>query len=306
MSSFSRSLMPVGHDWSRPNGPARFGPERCCIRAMSWRSAQTPNSVTQHQEDEDEHGLDDAPATTAGGRSWPGCGRRRVGVGGALAWPRHWQLAHGRLLRVTRLPCPAPRSRADLAARASWSAATPPGPACRADATGTVQRTAPRWPRDLTAVRGADLRRGRRRHPRLHRAGRAARNGSPSCSRPASSSWCQVASTASPEPGSGRRCAAAVALPGRAAPQSPARRQRAQLAAGGGGVGQAQVHVHLVGDPRASTCRSDSTPGLLSTAPNVPAPALPVHERAGLLHHRRDRQHHVGAVGDRAGAQSPG
>ena len=45
MSSFSGSLMPSISDWSRPNGPARFGPGRCCIRPMTRRSAQIANSV---------------------------------------------------------------------------------------------------------------------------------------------------------------------------------------------------------------------------------------------------------------------
>jgi hypothetical protein len=45
MSSFSGSLSPSISDCSRPNGPARFGPSRCCIRPMSRRSAQIVNSV---------------------------------------------------------------------------------------------------------------------------------------------------------------------------------------------------------------------------------------------------------------------
>jgi hypothetical protein len=45
MSSFSGSLTPSISDWSRPNGPARFGPGRCCIRPMTRRSAQIANSV---------------------------------------------------------------------------------------------------------------------------------------------------------------------------------------------------------------------------------------------------------------------
>ena len=54
---------------------------------------------------------------------------------------------------------------------------------------------------------------------------------------------------------------------------------------------------------RPSTCRSDSTPGTPKRGLERARPALPVHERAGLLRHRRHRQHHVGAVGDRAGPQ---
>ena len=45
MSSLSGSLIPSISDWSRPNGPARFGPGRCCIRPMTRRSAQIANSV---------------------------------------------------------------------------------------------------------------------------------------------------------------------------------------------------------------------------------------------------------------------
>ena len=45
MSSLSGSLIPSSSDWSRPNGPARFGPGRCCIRPMTRRSAQIANSV---------------------------------------------------------------------------------------------------------------------------------------------------------------------------------------------------------------------------------------------------------------------
>ena len=45
MSSFSGSLTPSISDWSRPKGPARFGPGRCCMRPMIRRSAQIANSV---------------------------------------------------------------------------------------------------------------------------------------------------------------------------------------------------------------------------------------------------------------------
>ena len=40
MSSFSASLIPSASPWSRPNGPTRFGPTRCCILATTRRSAQ--------------------------------------------------------------------------------------------------------------------------------------------------------------------------------------------------------------------------------------------------------------------------
>ena len=37
--------MPSATDCSRPNLPARLGPTRFCIRPMSLRSTQTPNST---------------------------------------------------------------------------------------------------------------------------------------------------------------------------------------------------------------------------------------------------------------------
>jgi hypothetical protein len=40
MSSLSGSLSASAMGWSRPNGPARFGPGRFCIRPMTRRSAQ--------------------------------------------------------------------------------------------------------------------------------------------------------------------------------------------------------------------------------------------------------------------------
>ena len=45
MSSFRASLMPSASVCSRPNGPARFGPGRCCIRPMTRRSNQITSSV---------------------------------------------------------------------------------------------------------------------------------------------------------------------------------------------------------------------------------------------------------------------
>jgi hypothetical protein len=40
MSSFSGSLSASAIGWSRPNGPARFGPGRFCIRPITRRSNQ--------------------------------------------------------------------------------------------------------------------------------------------------------------------------------------------------------------------------------------------------------------------------
>ena len=45
MSSLSGSLSASAIGCSRPNGPARFGPDRFCIRAMTRRSAQIMNIV---------------------------------------------------------------------------------------------------------------------------------------------------------------------------------------------------------------------------------------------------------------------
>ena len=45
MSSLSGSLSASAIGCSRPNGPARFGPDRFCIRPMTRRSAQIMNIV---------------------------------------------------------------------------------------------------------------------------------------------------------------------------------------------------------------------------------------------------------------------
>ena len=45
MSSFSASLMPSASVCSRPNGPVRLGPGRCCMRPMTRRSNQMTTSV---------------------------------------------------------------------------------------------------------------------------------------------------------------------------------------------------------------------------------------------------------------------
>ena len=44
-SSFSASFTPSARVCSRPNGPARLGPGRCCIRPMTRRSNQITSSV---------------------------------------------------------------------------------------------------------------------------------------------------------------------------------------------------------------------------------------------------------------------
>ena len=45
ISSLNASLSPSASDCSSPNGPTRFGPTRCCIRATTRRSSQIMNSV---------------------------------------------------------------------------------------------------------------------------------------------------------------------------------------------------------------------------------------------------------------------
>jgi len=47
MSSLSGSLSASAIGCSRPNGPARFGPGRFCIRPMTRRSAQIMNIVVR-------------------------------------------------------------------------------------------------------------------------------------------------------------------------------------------------------------------------------------------------------------------
>lgn len=40
LSSLSIAFIPSARVWSRPNGPLRLGPGRCCIRPMTRRSNQ--------------------------------------------------------------------------------------------------------------------------------------------------------------------------------------------------------------------------------------------------------------------------
>ena len=44
-SSLSIDFMPSARVCSRPNGPLRLGPGRCCIRPMTRRSNQMTSSV---------------------------------------------------------------------------------------------------------------------------------------------------------------------------------------------------------------------------------------------------------------------
>ena len=108
-----------------------------------------------------------------------------------------------------------------------------------------------------------------------------------------------MASTASFAPGSRQRRRRPRVGSRRAA--GVAGRHRAQLAADRHHVAGAQRDVHQRGDRLEHPAvghRRGRQHGV-----EGPQPALPVHERAGLLDRRRDRQHHVGPPGHRAAAQ---
>ncbi len=171
------------------------------------------------------------------------------------------------------------------ARRVGWQPDDPVGHV--GDLHGNGNRRRARWPR-LPC-------RHRRSRPRPRSladiratAARAvpARFGSPSCIRPASSRLCQVASSAWPGPGCDRRVAdgraaarlrpprwpaappAAAAVPGaltRAAVSSCSSPDR------GGVVGQAEVHVHLVGDRGEDLQVGCATAGTASAGLNDPA-----------------------------------
>ena len=110
MSSFSGSLSASAIGCSRPNGPARFGPGRFCIRPMTRRSAQIMNIVVSSRKRKTMPTL----SSTIHQMSWlkslsVGSGRQRV---------RQRPLkAHSGLLSVTVAPCPAP----------SWARMVGPG-----------------------------------------------------------------------------------------------------------------------------------------------------------------------------------
>ena len=65
------------------------------------------------------------------------------------------------------------------------------------------------------------------------------------------------------------------------------------------------MHVHLVGD-RPEHVQVGADARHAERRGERAAAAFPVDERAGLLRDRRDREDHVGAVGDRAGPQLEG
>ena len=286
-----RQLEPSASGCSRPNGPARFGPGRCCIRPITRRS----NQIIEQRHDaagtrrcSTALSEDQPPGVVAEVQQ-----RRIVAVGPAgraAGLPAaSWPAAQARLLirdspaLPDRDPAAVPGAElaADRAAGRVRSAARRPGPACRRPAAGSGDRAGVGGHRDLVAVGDADLRRGRRGH-RLRPAGARCRPGT--ARRPAAgrrrAAGCQVASTASPVAG-GR------ARPARSRPAARRRgavpgAERGQLAAGRGDVGQPEVHVHLVGerveDPEVGLARRGrSSAGARTSAPrpsqstNVPA-----------------------------------
>ena len=261
MSSFSGSLMPSISDCSRPNFPARFGPGPLLHPADDPALGPDHQQRAQHQEHEDDQDLQQHAATTGRGRSWPASGRRLASAGCASGGWRSFRAPH----RCTEAAVTGARAaRAHRRSRPSSSAARPPGRACPRSRTGHVICAAAGGHGDLTAIGRAGLRRGRRRHPRDGGAG------GPGQVRlavlhPAGVEQMMPGGEHAPRPGAGparpararprRPPAGAGRGPARPAAAGPARPSVGELAAGRGGVGQAEVHVHLVGD-RASTCRS--------------------------------------------------
>ena len=75
--------MPSARVCSRPNGPVRLGPGRCCIRPMTRRSNQITSSVVDEQEDEDQQRLDQRQPPRGVGE----VGGRVVGRAAAAAGP---------------------------------------------------------------------------------------------------------------------------------------------------------------------------------------------------------------------------
>ena len=219
MSSFSGSLSASAIGCSRPKGPARFGPGRFCIRPMTRRSAQIMNMVvssrkrktiatfssTSHQMSwlkslsvgsgggsrehllqrplrasfrppQRDHGAVSRAEAGADGSSGLGRGFRVTGVRDALG-------------RRARPGSPAAGSQTTWSAIGTTSTGTVTEP--RSVATVTLSPSAT----PASAAVAADI---------LATTGRAvpASDGSPSCIRPLSSSWRQVASRTSstPEP----------------------------------------------------------------------------------------------------------
>ena len=189
-------------------------------------------------------------------------------------------------------PCAGAERRADRAARASWPAARRPGPACRRSPAAGDRCRAPSPTVTRSPSADAASAAVAARQP-SHRGVRGAGQfGSPSCIRPASSSYAR-----SPAPPGRAAVSAAELTAGAAVPrQPPARRspcrataELVELAPRGRGVGQAEVR-------RPSPRRARRAPAgrLRARAGQRRAerarPALPVHERARLLGHGGDRE----------------
>ena len=158
----------------------------------------------------------------------------------------------------------------------------------------------------LIAVGQAGFGRGRRGHPGHHRAGGARQRRLAVLHAPAVQ---QLVPAGQPDVQAIRRIVAdrRHAGPGgrrrrrlrtRAAPGT----ERGELRARRRGVGQPQVDVHLIGD-RAEHVQVGADLRNPQRRAERAAATFPVHERPGLLGHGGDREHHVGAVGDRAGPQ---
>ena len=283
--------MASASDWSRPKGPCTLGPGRTCMRATTLRSNQMANSTLVSRN------------TTMATALISQIHQRVVAeVGGR---PGATASAAGSVMRGP------PRSVA-------WTAAarrtTAPASACRASRTrdaGGVRRQPHHVVRHVGDHGGQRQRAARRcdtvRLPpsctptaaavaaEMRATGRLAvpaRNCSPSCSAPASSSWCQVASTADPAPTAGGSAAGDVG--GADAGAVPAA-ELVELGVHRGQRLQPQLDPERVGErvEHAVVGHRVRGQGLRERA----RAALPGDERAGLLGGRRDRQHDVRAVG---------
>ena len=221
MSSFSVSLTPSARLCSRPNGPSRFGPMRCCIRAddaalePDGEQRQERRRITKISDD-----LDERRATTGRGRTR---GQRAV-TGRARA--ARLMLALGSLRRARPAsPAPTPRSAAHGACRREL-VGSQTTPSAR---SATHERQ-----RDRARRRG-DRDSGRRRRRRAPRAVAGRQRG-------------DRAARGRPR-GAARRPAAAVVeqqAPGRehglAATARWRRRQPPASTAGSGGAGRRRGH----------------------------------------------------------------
>ena len=230
---------------------------------------------------------------------WPEAGQRRVGCGrGAAAPASSWLARQGS-------PCgavPGPELAPDLAAqRVGRQPDHPVG--MSVTRTSTVTRPGVVDTVTLPPSAAPYLGRGRRRHHAPRPRGPCpARNGSPSL-HPAGVEQLVPGGQHRPaRPGATGRPAARGAAARRRRVPAPARRGSSSSRRARRASGQAQVDVHLVGDPAQHL-----QVGLHRRAPRTArrtVPGWPPSSRTcSAFHHRRHRQHHVGAVGDRADPQ---